>query len=164
MNDPDSPLSSEEREARRALLAESLAELPDAPDSGVAAADVVRALDHYIAAGGPPAVAVSPELRARLKAALGEVAEDGSPEAAARVVGAVDEYLETLSHSQVTREPSVTNFSVLPGSEIKWARWIVIILAVMASTVVAVTFQGGFLAGGIILAIWLVALIALGTS
>ena len=34
----------------------------------------------------------------------------------------------------------------------------------MASTVVAVTFQGGFLAGGIILAIWLVALIALGTS
>ncbi len=164
MNDPDSPLSSEEREARRALLAESLSELPDAPDPGVAAADVVRALDHYIAAGGPPAVAVSPELRARLKAALGEVAEGGSPQAAARVVGAVDEYLASISHSQAAREPSVTNFSMLPGAEIRWARWIVIILAVMSSTVVAVTFSGGFLAGGIILAIWLVALIAVSTA
>jgi hypothetical protein len=53
---------------------------------------------------------------------------------------------------------------MLPGAEIRWARWIVIILAVMSSTVVAVTFSGGFLAGGIILAIWLVALIAVSTA
>ena len=163
-NEPDNRLSFEEREARRALLAESLSELSAAADPAVAAADVVRALDHYIAAGGPPAITVSPELRARLKSALGEVAQGDSPAAAARVVGAVDEYLEALGTAPAPREPSVTNFSMLPGNEIRWARWIVIILAVMSSTVVAVTFSGGFLAGGIILAIWLVALIALATS
>jgi len=160
-NDP--PYPSAEREARRALLADSLSELAGAPDPDAAAADVVRALDHYIDAGGPPAVAVSPELRNRLRASLGDVAR-GTPGSGEQMTGAIDEYLELVSTSPAMREPAVTNFSMLAGNEIKWARWIVTILAVMATTVVAVTFSGGFLVGGIILAIWVAVLIVVGTQ
>jgi hypothetical protein len=163
-NDADRPLSPEEREARRALLAESIAELRDAEDPQLAAADVVRALDHYIDAGGPAEVASTPELRARLRSAFGAVATDGGQGSAERAVGAVDEYLDAVSRTPEPRESAVTDYGSLPGNEIRWARWIILILAVMSSTVVAVSFSGGWVAGGIIIAIWLVALFALGTS
>lgn len=157
-NDPSYP--SSEREARRALLADSLAGLNGAADPDLAASDVVRALDHYIEGGGSPQLA-SPEARARLRESLGAAAR-GAPGGPESVTDAIDDYLQSASAAQIPRETSVTNFGHLGGNEIKWARWIVMILAVMATTVVAVTLSGGLLAGGIILAIWITVLIAVG--
>ena len=52
MADPLQPLSRAEREAHRALLEETLAELPTASDPEKAAGEVMRALDSYIEATG----------------------------------------------------------------------------------------------------------------
>lgn len=52
MAEPRKPLSRVDREAHRALLEDSLAELSGADDRGRAAEDVMRALDAYIEATG----------------------------------------------------------------------------------------------------------------
>jgi hypothetical protein len=52
MLNPHRPAGRADREAQRALLVEALSKLPDAPDPEHAAAEVMRALDHYIESTG----------------------------------------------------------------------------------------------------------------
>jgi uncharacterized membrane protein YjjP (DUF1212 family) len=77
---------------------------------------------------------------------------------------ALDDYIASAPGRRAPRETAVTDFTNPAGGEIRWVRWLVLLLAIMVTTVVAVTFSGGWVAGGIIVAIWVVALFALGTT
>lgn len=118
MVDPQRPGSRADREAQRALLVEALSKLPDAPDRDHAAAEVMRALDHYIeSAGGGTAL--------------------------------------------TPREPPVADFARREERETRWAVWIVLGGAALATAVVGVALSGGWVAAVAIVAIWVIALAAL---
>jgi hypothetical protein len=118
MVNPQRPRGRADREAQRALLLEALAQLPDAPDPDHAAAEVMRALDHYIESTGG-GTALTP------------------------------------------REPPVADFSRQEQSETRWAMWVVLGGAVLATAVVGVALSGGLIAALAIVAIWVIALAAL---
>jgi hypothetical protein len=118
MGNPPQPPSRADREAQRALLEEALSHLAGAPDPDRAAAEVMRALDHYIESTGG-GTALTP------------------------------------------RETPVTDFARREEQEIRWALWIVLGGAALATAVVAVALSGGWPAAIAIVAIWVIAVAAL---
>jgi hypothetical protein len=118
MVNPQRPASRSDREAQRALLVEALSRLPDAPDRDHAAAEVMRALDHYIESSGG-GTALTP------------------------------------------REPPVADFARREERETRWAMWVVLGGAALATAVVGVALSGGWIAAIAIVAIWVIALAAL---
>ena len=148
-----------ERELRRSVLGDALATLGSASDKSRAADEVLRALDHYLdvdsVAAGTDAARARDELARTLAA-------DGGPTRGEAMSGALSRYLRAAPRrGKSEREPLVTDFEHPPGSDIRWARWIVLALAAIASTTVAFTFSEGFVAGALVLAIWVMALLAL---
>jgi hypothetical protein len=102
--------------------------------------------------------------RALLEEALADLAASGDPHrAAADVMRALDSYMEASGGGTALapRETPVTNYDRREKTEIKWAMWIVLGGAVVATAVVAVLLSGGWAAGLAIVAIWVIALFAL---
>lgn len=102
--------------------------------------------------------------RALLEEALAELAGAGDPDrAASEVMRALDSYMEATGAGTalVPREPPVTDFDRRPTGEVRWAVWIVLGLAVLATAAVAVLLSGGWPAGLAVVAIWVVALLVL---
>lgn len=148
-----------ERELRRSVLGDAMATLGSASDKRRAADEVLRALDHYLEVDTIAAGTEADRARQELAGALGT---DGGPTRGAGMAGALTRYLRAAPRrGKSVREPLVTNFEHPPGSDVRWARWIVLALAAIASTTVAFTFSEGFVAGGLVLAIWVMALLAL---
>jgi hypothetical protein len=165
MSDPAPGVPYAEREARRALLLDALTALPGARDADMAANDVVRALDHYLEAGDPDAGPGDRQIRDRLRNSVAHLGRSSDPPRdAGSAMVALDDYIASAPGRRAPRETAVTDFTNPAGGEIRWVRWLVLLLAIMVTTVVAVTFSGGWVAGGIIVAIWVVALFALGTT
>lgn len=152
------PNANAEREMRRSVLGDALGVLGSASDKSGAASEVLRALDHYL-----EIEEVSPDGAAgRARAELGdELSRSGGPSRGAGMSAALTRYLKVAPRGGEAREPLVTNYDRPPGSDIRWARWIVLGCAAIASTTVAFTFSTGFVAGGLVLAIWVMALLAL---
>jgi hypothetical protein len=148
-----------ERELRRSVLGDAMATLGSATDKRRAADEVLRALDHYLEVDTIAAGTDAARARGELAGALGS---DGGPTRGEGMAGALTRYLRAAPRrGKSIREPLVTNFEHPPGSDVRWARWIVLALAAIASTTVAFTFSEGFIAGGLVLAIWVMALLAL---
>lgn len=102
--------------------------------------------------------------RALLQEALSQLPTASDPErAASEVMRALDSYIEsTGGGSALTpREPPVTDFARQEEREVRWAMWIVLGGAALATAVVAVALSGGWPAAIAIIAIWIIALAAL---
>jgi hypothetical protein len=102
--------------------------------------------------------------RAVLEEALADLPDSPDPHrAAADVMRALDSYMEASGGGTALspREPPVTDYDRREKVEIRWAFWIVLGGAVVATAVVAVLLSGGWPAGLAIVAIWVIALFAL---
>ncbi|HSJ73931.1 MAG TPA: hypothetical protein VK904_06405 [Miltoncostaeaceae bacterium] len=102
--------------------------------------------------------------RALLQEALADLADAPDPHrAAADVMRALDSYMEASGGGTALapREPPVTDYDRREKTEIRWAMWIVLGGAVVATATVAVLLAGGWPAGLAIVAIWVIALFAL---
>lgn len=102
--------------------------------------------------------------RALLEDALAELAGARDQEQAARdVMRALDAYMEATGGGTALspREPPVTDFERREKTDVRWATWIVVGGAVLATAVVAVVLSGGWPAALAIIAIWVLALVAL---
>jgi hypothetical protein len=112
----------------------------------------------------PPSRAEREAQRALLEDALAELATASDPDrAAGEVMRALDAYMEAsgAGSALAPREAPVTDYQRREQAETRWAMWLVLGGAVIATTVVAVTLSGGWPAGLAIIGIWLVALFAL---
>jgi len=102
--------------------------------------------------------------RAVLEEALAELSSAEDPErAAGEVMRALDSYMEATGGGTALapREPPVTDFDRQEKTEIRWAMWVVLGGAILATAIVAVLLSGGWPAGLAIVAIWVLALFAL---
>jgi hypothetical protein len=102
--------------------------------------------------------------RALLEEALADLVESPDPSrAASDVMRALDSYIEASGGGTALspRESPVTDYDRREKTEIKWAMWIVLGGAVVATAVVAILLSGGWPAGLAIVAIWVIALFAL---
>lgn len=102
--------------------------------------------------------------RALLEEALADLVESPDPQrAAGDVMRALDSYIEASGGGTALapRESPVTDYDRREKTEIKWAMWIVLGGAVVATAVVATLLSGGWPAGLAIVAIWVIALFAL---
>jgi len=102
--------------------------------------------------------------RALLQEALADLPTASDPDrAASEIMRALDSYIEATGGGTALapREPPVTDFDRREKTEIKWAMWIVLGGAIIATAVVAVLLSGGWPAGLAIIAIWVIALFAL---
>lgn len=102
--------------------------------------------------------------RALLEEALAELAGATDPDrAAGEVMRALDSYMEATGSGTALspREPPVTDFARAEKNEIRWATWLVVGGAVLATIVVAVALSGGWPAAIAIIVIWAVAVAAL---
>lgn len=153
--------SAEEREARRALLVDALRALPGAGDRDAAAATVMRNLDAYIESAPSQDSGAAQLARTRLRAAIRDLlaSEGDAPE---RIVEELDEYLAVVRGGP--RETPVVDFDRLPGREIPWVRYILITLAAVTLTAAAAFSTGGLILGGLVVLIWLVAIVAITSS
>jgi hypothetical protein len=105
--------------------------------------------------------------RALLEEALAELAQSGDPQrAAGEVMRALDSYMEATGGGSALapREPPVTDYDRRERTEVRWAMWLVLGGAVLATGVVAVTMSGGWPAGLAVIGIWIVALFALAST
>lgn len=103
--------------------------------------------------------------RAMLEEALARLPTADDPErSASDVMRALDAYLEATGGGTALspREPPVTDFAERrEQDELRWVKWFVLGGAVLATAVVAVTLSGGWVAGLVIIGIWVLALVAL---
>jgi hypothetical protein len=102
--------------------------------------------------------------RAVLEEALAELPGAPDPErAAGEVMRALDSYMEATGAGSALapREAPVTDYERREQTDVRWAMWLVLGGAVIATIVVAVTLSGGWPAGLAIIGIWVVALFAL---
>lgn len=100
--------------------------------------------------------------RALLQDALRDLAGADDPDRAAHeVMRALDVYVEeeTAARAVAPREPPVTDYDRREPSEIRWATWLVLGGAVVATGVVAVALAGGWPAALAVVAIWVFALV-----
>lgn len=102
--------------------------------------------------------------RALLEEAIADLVESSDPQrSAAEVMRALDSYMEASGGGTALspREAPVADYERREQTDIRWAMWIVLGGAVVATATVAVLLSGGWAAGLAILAIWVVALFAL---
>jgi alkylhydroperoxidase family enzyme len=102
--------------------------------------------------------------RAVLEDALAALAAGDDPaRAASEVMRALDSYMEATGGGTALapREAPVTDFDRRERAEVRWAMWLVIGGAVVATGVVAAAFSVGWPAALAVVAIWVVALLAL---
>lgn len=107
--------------------------------------------------------------RALLEDAIAELAASpAAPDArraAADVMRALDSYIESSTrHAVVSREAPVTDYAAREEREIKWAMWLVLGGAALATAVVGIVFSGGWPVAIAIVAIWVVALATLAST
>jgi hypothetical protein len=104
--------------------------------------------------------------RALIVEALAGLRDAHDPEAAARdVMRALDAYIDSAAPR--VRETPVTDYSrAAPPDqrEARWAMWAVLGCAVLATVVAAVVLDGGWIAGAVMMGIWVTALFALVSS
>jgi hypothetical protein len=105
--------------------------------------------------------------RALLEEALSQLPTASDPDrAAGEVMRALDSYIESTGGGTALapREAPVTDFARREEREVRWALWIVIGGAALATAVVAVALSGGWPAAIAVVAIWVIALAALVSS
>lgn len=107
-------------------------------------------------------------LRSLLMDALADLPNAEDPDRAAyEAMRALDAYLEAHGSALVppsaAREAPVADFEHSSDlrQEMRWARWVVVGLAVLATATVVVTLSGGWIAGAVVLGIWAVAMLGL---
>jgi len=104
--------------------------------------------------------------RELLREAIADLPSASNPhQAAHEVLRALDTYIENSHRSAVEpRESPVADFGRRPEGGVRWARWVVLAGALLATLVVAVVISGGWVAGVIIIGVWALALLALATT
>lgn len=104
--------------------------------------------------------------RALIIEALAQLPDAHDPEAAAReVMRAMDAYIESAAVPG-HREPPVTDYGAAHSArdDSRIVLWVVLGCGVLATLAAAVVLEGGWVAGAVILGIWVTALVAIAGS